>query len=45
MKRDKTPRCPVCGAEYPKYRVYDDLTKTPLGCENCLRIMREGKIQ
>ena len=45
MRRHKIPRGPICGIAYPTYLVYDGLTRTPLGCENCLRIMKEGVIQ
>lgn len=45
MKESDIPRCPVCGEEYPKYQVYDALTKVPIGCENCLLIKKEGRIQ
>ncbi len=43
-QRHRPPRCPVCGWPRPKYRV-EAPDRTPLGCEQCLIIRREGKIQ
>ena len=36
--------CPVCGLEAPSYRV-ETPDHRPLGCERCLLVYREGRMQ
>ncbi len=38
----KTPRCPICGAEFPKFYIEDPINHLYLGCETCLIIKEEG---
>ena len=37
-------RCPVCGGEWPEYRV-EAPGQGIVGCEQCLTIWRGGRIQ
>lgn len=37
-------RCPICGFENPTY-IVEDINSVVLGCEFCLQIYREGRIQ
>lgn len=39
-----TKRCPCCGAEWPDYLI-KDINGTPLGCESCLTVIKDGVIQ
>jgi transcription initiation factor TFIIIB Brf1 subunit/transcription initiation factor TFIIB len=36
--------CPICGAKWPTYLIFDE-SRNPVGCEQCLMILKEGRIQ